>query len=328
MVHRRHRLAVLAIRGTQQVDDMVTDLSYDTTSAPFKFHLGDSTVDGAQEVGPDLHVHQGMLHAAQWLIHGEPNADTFLDKKAVKTPRGEASHETQGCGLGYAVRKLHDDGFKLVFTGHSLGAGVATIAALVLCDRDPDLNVKVFAYSTPACVDERLAEACKGELANQYGAPGTKAAAPLPGLGYRVTVKNFINRDDVVPRLSLHTARLFAMELKESRARWSPLLNQDLVAFTKRAQTLWAPPQRKSVPKNPRFGAEGQRDGATSKIERLVEADSGVDPTLDPNARLVPPGVIVHSYRYGYIYAFVYVIGWCIVCVCLSCDVAVVVFVL
>jgi hypothetical protein len=296
MVHRRHRLAVLAIRGTQQVDDMITDVSYDVTTAPFKFHLGDSTREGAQEVGEEMHVHQGMLHSAQWLIHGDPNTDTFLDTKGVKTPRGEASHETQGCGIGYAVRKLHDDGFKLVFTGHSLGAGVATIAALVLCDRDPDLNVKVYAYSTPACVDERLAEACKGELAKQYAGADGNVAAPLPGLGYRVTVKNFINRDDVVPRLSLNTARLFAMELKESRSRWSPLLSQDIKAFSQRAQTLWAPPQRKSVPKNPRFSASGKRDGTTSKINRLDVA-TALDPTTDPNPILVPPGVIVHSYR-------------------------------
>ncbi|KAH9251359.1 hypothetical protein BASA81_010797 [Batrachochytrium salamandrivorans] len=218
------RVAVFAVRGTAEVDDVVTDGLCDVTQAAFRF--------GADS--REFFVHAGMLEAAQWLVRGaEGGAAGGADGEGADGEGG-----ANGAGVGEAVAKLWAAGYRrVVFCGHSLGGGVSVLAALLLADRFRELELCVYAYGTPAVVDEALAEACKGRHAPD-------PARQVRGLGARVTVKNLVRHDDVVPRLSLLAARDFAQRLKETRSKWEPLLSEDIGSFAARVRTAWAPRQR------------------------------------------------------------------------------------
>lgn len=155
---------ILAIRGTAELGDAFTDLVYKPKS-PFRFHQGTRADIKSPQIGPELQVHSGMYDAANWLVDGEMSET-------------KEESEVQGCGLGNIIASFLDDGYKLTITGHSLGAGVGALIALILADRDPFVEIDVYGYGMPACMDETLAEACKGRFRSQFGSDDEK---DLPG---------------------------------------------------------------------------------------------------------------------------------------------------
>ncbi|GBG28474.1 Hypothetical Protein FCC1311_046972 [Hondaea fermentalgiana] len=239
--------AVLSIRGTQQADDFITDFTFDYEEAKFRFQ-SDQT----------YRVHAGMLRAARWMLKG--NLEGSMREPRKPAHRDVDLSDESGAGMGLALARLHKAGYKITFTGHSLGAGVATLLALLIADEDPTININVYGFGSPACVDEALAEACKGRFHAKYAAPD---AEPVTRLGDRVTVLNFVFRDDVVSRLSLFNARLFAADIKRLKPRWGPLLKEDRGAYTSRAFSLWAPQQRGNyVGADARAAHDAGADGA------------------------------------------------------------------
>lgn len=78
--------------------------------------------------------------------------------EAVGLPPDTMAHKGMACGADYIAKRLKEVGildkalrmypaYGLVLTGHSLGAGVASLLALKLRHTYPDL--KVYAFSTP-----------------------------------------------------------------------------------------------------------------------------------------------------------------------------------
>lgn len=114
-VDHRTRSVVLAIRGSFELKDALTDVV--AVYQEFQCSNGEKIV-----------AHSGMLRAAQWVVDDMAGA------------------------LDLATRRF---GYSPVFVGHSLGAGVATIASIMLKDRFPDL--KVYAFGPPCSVDKRTA---------------------------------------------------------------------------------------------------------------------------------------------------------------------------
>lgn len=93
---------VVSIRGTLSLHDLITDL----TAYAELVHLSD---------WPRLSVHSGMYQAALW-IKEHLEQDQVLENAFNKVPN-----------------------YKLVLTGHSLGAGCAGILAILLKEKYPDL---------------------------------------------------------------------------------------------------------------------------------------------------------------------------------------------
>ncbi|CAE7286561.1 unnamed protein product, partial [Symbiodinium sp. KB8] len=94
--------------------------------------------------------------------------------------------------VGSILERFEKQGFQVLFIGHSLGAGVSAIAGAVcrLGIEGPKLTkVRSLCYATPAVGNGSFGKFCEG---------------------HATTV---INCEDVVPRLSLETARKLRDEL-------------------------------------------------------------------------------------------------------------------
>jgi acetyl esterase/lipase len=58
--------------------------------------------------------------------------------------------------IGPTLVTLHNAGFKITVTGHSLGAGVATFVVYMLQNRFPEIWGVL--YGCPSCVDAQTAD--------------------------------------------------------------------------------------------------------------------------------------------------------------------------
>jgi hypothetical protein len=116
--------------------------------------------------------HRGMVHAANWLVR--------------HVRKDLADLTTQ-----------YPD-YALITTGHSLGAGVAALAAMALKPTFP--SVHCYAFATPASVTRELAEEC-----HDY-------------------VTSVVNGDDCVPRLHQHS--MLRLQNEISQFDWRTTLRQ------------------------------------------------------------------------------------------------------
>ena len=124
------RLLVVAVRGTQEVADLMTDLTQNPESLMVD--------DGVDDNGHVRQRHAGLCHA------GVMNAAKKL--AADLAPRLESL-----VGKGGDCR-----GFSLRFVGHSLGGSVAALAAFLLRDRFP--QVRCIAQSPFPYLDAEAAD--------------------------------------------------------------------------------------------------------------------------------------------------------------------------
>jgi hypothetical protein len=189
---RPRREVMLAVRGTASVHDVATDIrAVPAAFPPPPDGAGDWTAVGG------TFAFAGMARAAQYIFE-----------------------ETAP-----ALRALATAGYGIVLTGHSLGAGVASLLAVLVRD-DLDDNglaasgVRCFGFATPACVDEVLARRCeRGGL-----------------------VTAVVLHDDVVPRLTATSLRRLMSELLRQRETCMEHWRQDLDAVWGRLRHgLWAP---------------------------------------------------------------------------------------
>eukprot|EP00041_Stephanoeca_diplocostata_P028165 m.788403 g.788403 ORF g.788403 m.788403 type:complete len:822 (+) comp23318_c0_seq1:255-2720(+) len=138
--------------------------------------------------------HAGILDAAQWVL-----ADM---------------------GLAGCLLKLQAAGYAIVLCGHSLGAGCAIVAGLMLHETVP--SARVYAYSPPPVVCE------------------TVAAHPW----LRTHLLSLVMRDDLVPRMSVANVAALARELPGREDMFMQSYTDDLAALRARAASLWAPVSR------------------------------------------------------------------------------------
>jgi len=290
------KIAVLSIRGTKEVEDMLTNQSFAVAPATLGTHTSNQT---------EFYVHGGMLQAAKWLVDGD----------ASRSKNSESNIE--GAGLGLSLFELHKAGYSIKLCGHSLGAGVAVICGLLLADLYPEMRLAVYGYGTPPCVDARLAEAMKTTYINKNK---TDAAEEVESsvtvqkdevsmcrtLGCRIMVKNFVTRDDMVSRLSVQNIHNCAMEIKDSKGNWGQYVQEDTESFTARAKSLWAPPQRAKPLASFKSAADSdvplinkdsdEMDIGSVEQDHILEGEQLEED--DTNKRLYIPGIIVHSHRF------------------------------
>jgi len=204
VVDHAARAVVVVVRGTSNFRDLLTDL----VCRPLTLQEGDLVVG----VRSATTVHEGMWRAASSL------------RTELERPVQEA--------LMFAP------GYRLIFTGHSLGGGVATLLCLMWLNRfpHPPLRAACFAFGPAACLDDASA----------------RAAAPF--------VTSLVVGEDLVPRLSLGSAtQLIAAISRQTQE--SPLGAQDQAPSARTA----VPPLRPAgrllhiARGHPRPGCQNQR---------------------------------------------------------------------
>ena len=117
MAHREMGVAVFSVRGTSSFEDVIVDASA-------------TAVVDVEFCGVSGTCHGGILSSAIWLAE-EARVLSWMKRL---TSEG-------GCS-------------RVVFTGHSLGAGVALLLALMLKTNHPEIkDITVYGYAMPAVVD-------------------------------------------------------------------------------------------------------------------------------------------------------------------------------
>ncbi|TYZ59892.1 hypothetical protein PybrP1_009205 [[Pythium] brassicae (nom. inval.)] len=186
--NKEKKSALLLIRGSKSVQDLLTDIQ----AHPEEIGLasGSSPREEASGGFVDAFAHNGMLKAAMWI------KDRIVG----------------------SLRILHADGYQITLAGHSLGAGCASLLAVML--QKEFENLQCFAYAVPACVNFHVAESCVD------------------------FVHSIVLRDDFVPRAKASNIMKLVGELKGFKGCWRETASDDLEAFKDRAKTLWRPRKR------------------------------------------------------------------------------------
>ncbi|DAZ96471.1 TPA: hypothetical protein N0F65_008338 [Lagenidium giganteum] len=186
--NKEKKTALVLIRGSKSVQDLLTDIQ----AHPEEIGMANGSTPSDNTAGGfvDAFAHNGMLKAAMWI------------KDCIVT----------------ALRRLHNEGYQIVFAGHSLGAGCAALLSVML--QKEFENLRCFAYAVPACVNLHVAESCID------------------------FVHSIVLRDDFVPRAKASNVVKLVEELKGFKGCWRDTASEDLDAFKDRAKTLWAPRKR------------------------------------------------------------------------------------
>jgi len=173
LADRKSQSIVVSIRGTLSLQDMITDLRGEPV------RMCDAVPD-LTGLDPSWKGHKGMVNAACFVfrrLHG------LGVEEAGKRPGLNL--------LGLTLANPEFAGFRLVVTGHSLGAGTAAILAFLLRAKYPMLGVQCYAYSPPGGLLSR--------------------AAASESRGFTVSV---VVGDDVIPRTSLTNIANLSLSVK------------------------------------------------------------------------------------------------------------------
>ncbi|MES1912992.1 MAG: hypothetical protein MHM6MM_005230 [Cercozoa sp. M6MM] len=222
------RAVVLVIRGTSQFEDVVTDVTCE--DIPF---------EGFGLQGDTHLVHAGMAACAEW-----------FDRNVKQDVLGALNQEKRRSG----------ENWRVILTGHSLGAGAAALTAAKWYESEDfaDHVVSCAAFGTPALATKDVAVAME----------------PF--------VTTVVARNDVVPRLSrgslhraAHTLSLLAPTAPRERARH---------VCKRLRENLDKPPSRDAL--------TGVRFWRTQCAEIMTDVRQRArNAAFTPN---VPPGRLVH----------------------------------
>lgn len=163
----KRREAILSIRGTKTPADVLTDVVAE---------IVETAVEGTELT---LKAHSGILSAARFVL--DRSVPSLRDLLAPL-------------------------GFRLIVTGHSLGAGTASIVTFMLEGVSKTwpqpLDVRCIAFAPPPVMDEVSAFRCRAPP--RLACAGAASEVPLPASEDELPlVQSFVCNDDMIPRVSM-----------------------------------------------------------------------------------------------------------------------------
>lgn len=235
------KTALVLIRGSKSVQDLLTDIQ----AHPEEIGASGSGSEPREDTPGgfvDAFAHNGMLKAAMW-----------IKDRIVKS-----------------LRILHNEGYHIVFAGHSLGAGCAALLSVMLQKEFEDLEC--FAYAVPACVNYSVAESCVD------------------------FVHSIVLRDDFVPRAKASNILKLVSRLRDFKGCWRETASEDLEAVKERVKTLWAPRKREwakeaadmkkgKLANRGAFGSQDPGKVMTVQDEKAAADEASSDAKADTVAR-------------------------------------------
>ena len=139
LVDEQEKSVVVSIRGTYSIEDMVTDLQFNSSNMS---RVGE--ICGFD--GSNMHAHRGVLTRCKWIYNDLTKRKIF---NSFLSTDDNSPHY----------------GFKLIFTGHSLGASIAAILGTMFRPKYP--NLYCYAFCPPGCsVSLNLAFQCEEYVAS------------------------------------------------------------------------------------------------------------------------------------------------------------------
>ena len=161
--------------------------------------------------------------------------DLFTDFDACAVPLvgGAACHRGVAAAaralqreLRQALRALHEAGYRLILTGHSLGGAVAAVL-LYLLQKEEGLSCMGLGYAVPSVLDLETSQALQG------------------------CFTSVVNSMDAVLRLTPGALKRLAEELRSTAEQSGKDLDEDLQHYVDRLSTVWAPRVRDGLPEAP-----------------------------------------------------------------------------
>jgi len=268
----RTRSIVLAVRGTLSVADCITDLLYEPAGLD-----GTLLGGGADGIPPASVAHSGVLGCARAL-----HADLL---------RHRALHEALASS---------PPGWRLVVTGHSLGAGVATLLGLMLRPTCPDL--RVWAFAPPGgLLSEGVAEAVASWCTSVVLGNDIICRLSMPNLErLRDEMMGCASRAKLPKAAILRRAALAGPQLRASEVMYPPNsygglgLEVEAALARYRDGVSAARGGGAAAPSAPGSPADG--GGAYAALR---ESPPAAEAAAAPPAQLYPPGRLLHLVRMG-----------------------------
>eukprot|EP00924_Labyrinthula_sp_SR-Ha-C_P005485 snap_masked-scaffold_1-processed-gene-32.29-mRNA-1 protein AED:1.00 eAED:1.00 QI:0/-1/0/0/-1/1/1/0/791 len=277
----------LCIRGTAELEDLLTNHSFLTIEVDLNLHNGETK---------KVAVHNGFYQAAKWMLsglngvkHGE------FETREVESVSIDDMDTEDGAGMYQSLLNFYKAGYAVNITGHSLGSAVSVLLGLLLLNLDPDIKLNVTGYATPCCVDQYISSHLVSSFCEKNGLSERTCERTEAEKNFfsRINLVNFIVRDDLVPRLSVESLRQCVYDIRRSKPTWEKYVSADAKSLGNKVKSLWAPNQR-ADPKHQR------------KAGSFAEASPGVVEASEEQSefefiteRQVVPGAIIHSYRHN-----------------------------
>ena len=157
---------VVGIKGTSSMDDWLTNFWISKE----ELKVDSSLTDDEEVIGQkrDFGVHAGILHASRFVLS---RIEPLLN------------------------RAFYPSGFNVILVGHSLGAGVASVLAMLLREELGMERVTCFAFAPPPAVSFFLAERSKAYIFS------------------------VVNNDDAIPRTGVKQIKTLVAGIKKLRNR-------------------------------------------------------------------------------------------------------------
>ena len=228
--------AVLCIRGTRTVHDLVTDVR----AAPCCFPPAPEVVENAWKGERNHQYSRATVEATPPLEHDSVDSNMEIaesDKNFEGTDMADEwiqvegnSDSTRACGgiaraalwllteTGQVLLDLYNSGYSISIAGHSLGGAVGALLSLLLRPRIQD--VRCWTYGSPCCIDKTLSDALK----------------PF--------VTSIVLGDDPISRFTPRSIRELVRTLVRSRHTVSEYMQADWNDAMRRLAGIWTPRRR------------------------------------------------------------------------------------